>query len=255
MSRPIFIIVILFSLLFAACKKVDNTALEPVSDYFPLTVGKYITYDVDSTVPVYQNTALVLDSFHYQVQYLVDGVLYDNLNRLGYHITCNFRLDSSYLWVPYHTAMAVNTGSTIEFSQDNQKFIKLVEPIQQDFSWNGNAYLYTDNTDSFQYLQNWNYTYDSLNFPITLNNLVIDSTIKVAETNQQTEFQDHTDIVDGYDTLYSMYTYSTEKYAKGIGLVYRNFSYNIYQPKDRLHPFDQFGYTGYGLILKMIDHN
>jgi hypothetical protein len=255
MSRPIFIIVIFFSLLFAACKKTDNSALEPVSDYFPLTIGKYITYDVDSTVPIYQTTALVLDSFHYQIQYIVDGVVYDNLNRLGYHITCNFRLDSSYLWVPYHTAMAVNTGSTIEFSQDNQKYIKLVEPIQQDFSWNGNAYLYTDNTDSLQYLQNWNYTYDSLNFPITLNSLTIDSTIKVAETNQQVGVQDHTDLIDGYDTLYSTNTYSVEKYAKGIGLVYRDFFYNIYQPADRSQPFGAFGYTGYGLTLKMIDHN
>ena len=50
MRRSIFIVVIFFISLLGACKKNDNFKLEPVSDYYPLTVGKYITYNLDSLV-------------------------------------------------------------------------------------------------------------------------------------------------------------------------------------------------------------
>jgi hypothetical protein len=256
MSRSIFIIVIFSALLFSACKKADNFTLEPVSDYYPLTVGKYITYDLDSTYPVYESTALILDTFHYQIQYIVDAQIADNLNRPAYRIIRYIRSDSTQPWVLDHTAMAVNTGSSIEFTEDNLKYIKLVEPIQQGFSWSGNSYIETSSLNTqVPYLDGWTYAYDSLNVPITLGNLLVDSTIKIAEANDQNGPQDHTDVADGNDEIYSSATFSYEKYAKGIGLVYRNFYYNIYQPRDPLSPLDPFGYTGYGITLTMIDHN
>ena len=250
MSKSIFIAIISFTLLLAACKKTDNFSLEPVSDYYPLTVGKYITYDMDSIVFTnFGATILTLDTFHYQIQYVVDGTILDNLNRPAFRIVRNIRPDSTFQWTTDHTALAVNTGRTIEFTEDNLKYIKLTQPIQNNYSWAGNSYIETTSLISTeQYLAGWNYTYDSLNLPLTLGNLIIDSTVTVAEIDQETGPQDHTDPANDY---YSTKTYSCEKYAKGIGLVYRNFFYDIYQPTTTSSP----GYTGYGIILTMIDHN
>ena len=253
MRRSIFIVVIFFISLLGACKKNDNFKLEPVSDYYPLTVGKYITYNLDSLVFTnYGSTLLSLDTIHYQIQYVVSAQEVDNLNRSGYLIVRNIRTDSTEPWVTDHTAFALNTGSTIEFTEDNLKYIKLVEPIQQNFSWSGNSYIEASSliTD-VPYLNGWTYVYDSINVPITLGSLIIDSTIQVAEEDDSIGPQDHTDIVDGYDTVYSSRTYSCEKYAKGIGLIYRNFFYDVYEPPYTTTP----GYTGYGIILTMIDHN
>jgi hypothetical protein len=250
MRTFIFILVASFTIFLSACKKTDSFNLQPVSDYYPLTVGKYITYDLDSIVFTnYGATLLTQDTFHYQIQYVVDGQFLDNLNRTAYRIVRNIRPDSTFQWAVDHTAMAVNTGNSIEFTEDNLKYIKLVEPIQNNYSWSGNSYIETTSLISTQqYLIGWNYTYDSVNVPITLGSLTIDSTIDVAETNQQIGPQDHTDPDNDY---YSSTTYSDEKYAKGIGLIYRNFYYDIYQPTTTQHP----GYTGYGVILTMIDHN
>ncbi|HMG83700.1 MAG TPA: hypothetical protein VK559_11740 [Ferruginibacter sp.] len=250
MSRSIFIVFIFFTLLFTACKKTDNFSLEPISDYYPLTIGKYITYDLDSIVFTnFGATLLTLDTFHYQVQYVVDGQILDNLNRPAYRVLRYIRTDSSSPWVVDHTDMVVNTGRTIEFTEDNLKFVKLTQPIQNGYSWDGNSYIETTSLISTeQYLANWNYTYDSLNATITLGSLTVDSTLDVAEINQQSGPQDHTDPDNDF---YSSTTYSSEKYAKGIGLVYRNFFYDIYQPTSTTSP----GYTGYGIILTMTDHN
>jgi hypothetical protein len=259
MRRSIFILIIFFTYLLGACKKKDNFSVEPVSDYYPLTLGKYITYDLDSIIITNNNSLqLIQDTVHYQIQYVVSAQEVDNLNRPGYLIVRNIRTDSTIPWITDHTAFALNTGSTIEFTEDNLKYIKLVEPIQQNFSWSGNSYIDASSlVTDVPYLSGWTYVYDSINVPITLNSLTVDSAIKVAEDNSTLGPQDHTDTFDGYDTVYSSQTYSCEKYAKGIGLVYRNFYYNIFQPRHREVPINQdmYGYTGYGIKLTMVDHN
>jgi hypothetical protein len=241
MSRSIFIVIISFVCIFSACKKNDSFTVEPISDYYPLVVGKYITYDLDSLV--FTNFGTELDTFHYQVKYSVDAAAVDNLNRSGYSVIRYIRFDSTFDWTPDHTDFVLNTGHSLEFTEDNMKYIKLSEPFQEGFSWLGNAYIATDQSD-LAYLDNWNYTYDSLNTPITLGALTVDSTITVIEENDSTNFP-----IDPTATSVAIKKYSVEKYAKHIGLVYRNFFYQEYQERTA------FTDAGYGIILTMIDHN
>lgn len=249
MCRLIFIVVISFTFCFTACKKTETYSLEPISDYYPLTIGKYITYDLDSLV--FTNYGTELDTFHYQVQYVIDGATVDNLNRPGYRVIRYIRPDSTFGWTPDHTDLVVNTGHSIEFTEDNMKYIKLSQPYQEGFSWLGNSYLASDQYD-LSYLAYWNYTYDSLNAPIMVGALNVDSTITVHEEDYAVNYP----II--VSTSLARRIYSVEKYAKGIGLVYRNFFYQDYQP-DTYLPDGTFvpAYTdaGYGVTLTMIDHN
>ena len=132
--------------------------------------------------------------------------------------------------------MAVNTGNTIEFIENNLRFIKLASPIRQDYSWQGNTHIDVTSLGSqIKYLGGWDYTYDSINVPAPIGALTVDSAIKVAQIDNETA-------VDR--------TFSEEKYAKGIGLVYRHFHY-----WNKGTGTGVFSDNSYGVIMTMIDHN
>jgi hypothetical protein len=245
MKKCVFITGVFIALLFfSACKKQSETYITPpLSDYFPLQIGKYVTYDLDSLTFVNFGESFL--TTHYQVQYYTDDTITDNIGRKEYVIIRYIRNTPLDPWVADNTFTAVNTGNTIEWVEDNLRFIKLAEPIVEGFSWNGNSYIDASSlTSNLTYLYGWSYNYDSLNVPLTLDSITVDSTIKVNEDN---EIQGD----PGNPNAFSEIDYSSENYAKGIGLVYRNFLHQEYQTDSSAEP----GYHGYGITLTMIDHN
>lgn len=237
-------------LMFASCKKENaDFTLEPVTDYFPLEVGKYITYNLDSTVFTNFNQALTVN--HYQAQYRVEASVTDNLGRPGFTVNRYLRQDSTQPWAIDNVFTAIAAGKSIEFVEDNLRFIKLMLPIKEGFSWKGNSYLPTYpypmyNSTGTDFTADWKYTYDSIGVPLTINSVTIDSTLKVAEMDEQ--IGDPILQPNGYADK----TYSVEKYGKGIGLIYREFLHWEYQPPSSIiSP----GYTGFGIKMSMIDHN
>jgi len=240
-----------FILLLVSCRKENaNFTLESVNDYFPLQVGKYITYDLDSTIFTNFNQDLTIK--HYQAQYRVDAAVTDNLGRAAFNISRYLRTDSTQPWAIDNVFTAVPTGKSIEFIEDNLRFIKLMMPIEEGFSWKGNSYLPTFpyptmyQSTGTSFTEDWDYTYDSIDVPLIVNSTTIGNTLKVIEVNDSL----------GDPTLqpneYSYKTFSVEKYAKGIGLIYRELTLWEYQPPYVvLSP----GYTGFGVKMSMIDHN
>lgn len=237
-------------LLLASCKKENaNFASESINDYFPLQVGKYITYDLDSTV-YYLNFGEKAVNIHYQAQYRIDSQLSDNSGRPAYNISRYLRSDSTQPWQIDNVFTAVPTGKSIEYIEDNNRFIKLMMPVKEGFSWKGNSYLssyaysmYSSSNNDF--MTAWDYTYDSIGVPLTINSLKIDSTLKVFEVDEKVG--DPASQPNGYADR----TYSVEKYAKGIGLIYRECLHWEYQPPSSQSP----GYIGFGIKMSIIDHN
>jgi len=205
MRKLFFIISVTALTVFSACKKtVDDFSTPPLSDYYPLTVGKYVTYNLDSIV-YYSNFGTSATIKSYQVKHVVDAQITDASGRPAYRIIRYIRPVGGTTWTPDNTFMAVPTSTNIEFVENNLRFIKLQSPIRQDFSWKGNSYINTTSLSStLKYLADWDYTYDSMNVKINLGALTIDSTIKIAQIDNQTTIDR---------------TYSMEKYAKGIGMV------------------------------------
>ena len=238
-------------LLLASCKKDANFTTDSIHDYYPLQVGKYITYNLDSTVFLnFGQTISDLTVIHYQAQYVVDAQITDNLGRPAYRINRFLRTDSTQPWTPDNVFVAVPTQNSIEFVEDNLRFLKLMMPIKQDFSWPGNSYLPTNPYSSYQFsdadfMNGWNYTYDSIAMPLTINGLTIDSTLKVAEI----DYTNNDPSLPG--TQFAEKTYSAEKYGRGIGLIYREFIHWEYQGSQSQSP----GYSGFGVKMSIIDHN
>jgi hypothetical protein len=252
MNKNILYAAIVLIFLFNACSKQTETFNTPaISEYSPLVIGKYITYNLDSLV--FTNFGSSQDIVNYQVKYVVEDTVTDNLGRNAFLVRRYIRqvtVDST--WQPDNAFMAINTGKSFEFIEDNLRYIKLMQPIRDDYSWKGNIFIQVipsaDPASSYpdlSYLDDWDYTYQNVNQPLVLGSYNLDSTIIV---NQRNEVLNDT----SNPAVYSEVNFGQEKYAKGIGMVYRKFLHREWQPATT----GTNGYAlGYGVTLTMIDHN
>lgn len=247
MKRIILFAGVLTVLVFSACKKqTEEFTSAPIEDYAPLVVGKFITYQLDTFK--YLPFSLKDTTVTYQVKHVIDALINDNLGRPSYRIIRYIRKTSQLPWVPDNTFMSVNTGTSFEFIENNQRFLKLKLPIKDGYSWKGNTYIDTYSlTSTVNYLEDWDYTYESLNEPLTLGSVQLDSTLTVNQRDEIIGIPMNPD-------SYSEKNFSVEMYAKGIGLVYRKFLHTKFQPATPgTASFYEDG--SYGITLTMIDHN
>ena len=245
MRKVILLTTIISAVVFSACKKTDEVLdIASVNDYYPLQPGKYITYNLDSTIFINFGSAQAV--VRYQVKHQIDALITDNLGRPAYRIIRFIRSSPTAAWVPDNTFMAIQTSGTVEFIENNLRFIKLKWPIRDGDSWKGNSYIdpFASGLD-LKYLEDWGYTYDSVNVKQTLGSFTLDSTLKVAQRNEI--------LGNPSDpTVYHEINFSEEKYGKGLGMVYRNFLHIEYQPP---RPGVGAYRIGYGVKMTMIDHN
>ena len=236
---------LLLLIIFISCKKSDSFTLIPINDYAPFTIGKYITYQLDSLI--FANNVMPNDRvISYQVKQLVADLLTDNGGRKGFLITRFIRKTSSDNWVTDNSFSYFNTGNKLEFTENNLTYIKLAAPISMGNTWKGNSYIDTYSASStLQYLDDWNYTYDSIGAPLTLGNLALPATLKVKERNDTLG-------IPSNSNYYSEINFSVSYYGKGIGLVKHQFIHQEYQPPAAGRSSYKLGY---GVTLTMIDYN
>lgn len=245
MRKVFFFLAVGSALLFNACSKSTEVLdIATVNDYNPLLVGKYVTYDLDSMVFINFGTRDTV--IKYQVKHVVDAGITDNLGRPAYRIIRYIRKTPANPWTPDNTFMAVPTDFGLEFVENNMRFLKLKAPVREAFSWKGNTYIDTYSLNSnVKYLADWDYTYENVNQPMSIGAFNLDSTLQV---NQRDEVIGNPSDPNSYHEI----NFSAENYARGIGMIYRNFLHIEYQPPTP----GRGGYRlGYGVKMTMIDHN
>ena len=243
-SKWFFIICFLFlNLYLFSCKKSETLTTAVLSDYYPLQTGKYITYQLDSLV--YLSFGTRDTTVSYQVKYLTDSLLTDNLGRPAYRIFRYIRKSGNNPWIPEGTCMAVIADNGIEFIENNLRFVKLKLPFKDYFTWKGNSFIDTYSANSiFRYLDNWDYTYENAGQSDIIGNFSLDNTITV---NQRDEIIGDPNDASGYSEI----NFGQEKYANGIGMVYRKLFHSEFQPGNGGY----FADGSYGVTYTMIDHN
>ncbi len=246
---PALISVFIFS---QGCKKVTNVTYhtDSLTSYLALQPGKTITYRLDSTNFLFFGT---IDSVStYYVQDVVDTLITDNLGRPSWRIF-RYITDTAYSqpWANLETYFITPTVQTVEVVENNLRFIKLSLPLSNGFSWPGNTYIDTNNSDTSalfdaSYFNGWNYSYDSIGSPY---NVIAGNIPNTLIVRQDDEYGG-----DSTNSLVISYRYySFEVYAKGIGLIYKDFLEWVYQPPNGTDPVG--AKTGYGIRLNMIGHN
>lgn len=254
MTRFGLLAIVLFS-LFSCTKKTEEFQTEALSDYVPLSVGKYITYRVDSTV--FTNFGRTTEVHKYLVKHLIDAQVEDNLGRPGYRV---FRYLSNIndtinpqLWIPNGTYLITPLSDQVELTEDNLRFIKLHLPIKDGFQWKGNKYLPPDpysslyNFSNDDNMEDWDFEIDksSTSFSYQGKNYTDICNIEEADEAYNIPITD--------PNSYASKTRAVEKYSKNIGLVYREYELWEYQPNTSGTggPYK----TGFGIKMWMIDHN
>ena len=244
--KSIIFLSIIFLLI--ACKKESAVfKTEKIKDYYPLKVGKYINYKLDSTVYLSLGTKKEVRS--YLVQDKIDSIITDNLGRPSYKIKRTIRSNTDTTkWKDLMSYLVTFDSTRLELVQDNQRYLKMVEPISNGFNWKGNSFINTAGIPSIQYLADWKYTYENVRRPFSVNGISYTETVTVNQRND----------TSGTATNKKSYfeiNYSKEVYSKSIGLIFKEFLHEAWQPPNASSTGGYYEANSYGIRLTIIDHN
>lgn len=232
-------------------KKTEEFKSEPIADYIPLTVGKYIIYRLDSTV--FMNFGSVQEVHKYQVKHVVDAQVPDNLGRPSYRILRYLR-DSAGTqpWVENGTYFITNLSDQVEVIEDNLRYIKLHLPLKINTDWKGNKYLsddpflslYSFNNDDD--MNDWDYNIEAFDASQSIGGQTVNDVYTVFQIDESF----NAPVTDTRQV--GSRTFAQEQYAKNIGLVSRDLILWEFQPARNSQPAY---YTGFGIKMWMINHN
>ena len=244
-------------LVLFSCNKKEDYVTDSLSDYIPLSSGKYITYRLDSMV--FTGFGRVTEIHKYQVKHVIDKQITDNLGRPSYRVYVYIR-DSAGLqpWLPAgNTYFITPLTNQVEVIENNLRFIKLHAPVKDAYTWKGNTYLPSDtcggpycpiykfsNDDD---IQDWDYHYSGNTAPFSYRGINYTDVLSVEEADESFN------VPITVPTSYASRTRSVERYSKNIGLVYREYTLWEYQPNTG-NPAGPYS-TGFGITMWMIDHN
>jgi len=237
------------------CKRtLYNYPSNPLTNYYlPLEVGKYAIYQLDSLNFYYYGQLDTLTQ--YLAKDSVENSFVDNAGHTSWTVVRYLSpATGPTIWTASETKTVTPSSQSIEEEENNLRFIKLANPVQDSFTWNGNSYLpdnaYQDYFDfsasTNMYLNAWTYTYLNTNQPFTAGGNTYDSTLTVLQADDSV----HLPIIT--DTLFAAKTYWSETYAKHIGLVYRHTALWELQPRTSNSSAYKIGFE---VTLTLLDHN
>jgi hypothetical protein len=189
-----FLSLLVIIALFQAC---NDDSTDPVNsyDYFPLTIGHYMIYDVDETTyssgqqkPVIRN---------YQEKDEISRVTVNTNGSSTYIVSRSTRNTASDYWQKVKEYSIEQFPDKLIFNIDNQSTVPLVFPIDFKITWNGNMYNTLDAEE---------YHYEAINQPYQVSTLSFDKTLTLVER------RDTTSVID--------YDLGLKRFAVGVGLIY-----------------------------------
>ncbi|MBK9335667.1 MAG: hypothetical protein IPM98_03380 [Lewinellaceae bacterium] len=222
--------------------------------YFPLQIGKYVEYQVDSVVCDFGPGGETLrDSSRTLIREQITDTLRDNTGQLVFVVERSERNSDTLPWVLRRVWSAARTHTQAIRSEDNLRFLRLVFPIERRTRWDGNIWI-----DTYQEIEvagerirpfvNWSYRVDSLDVPARIGSFVFDSTLVVTEVDETNAIERRL---------------SRAGYTKKIGLVWREqwildsqYCNSAPAPADCLtKPWEQKAQKGYFLLQVLTGHN
>ncbi|MEI6765235.1 MAG: hypothetical protein WCM76_06300 [Bacteroidota bacterium] len=204
--------------IFAGCKK--DSVLPPVDmgyRYFPVNVGHWVLYQVDSTN--WNDFTGAVDTFQFQIKETVESEYLDNEGRPTARLERYKKMSDTSSWYLADVWVMNLTQSTAEKVEENIRFVKMIFPTKSGLVWNGNIY----NT-----LGKQDYEYKQFNKPYIANNIQYDSTVTVLQANEITLISE--DIAN-------------EVYARDIGMIYKKYRSIVKKPTGEIEKGKDYTYT------------
>jgi hypothetical protein len=208
----IFFISIVFSLTFFSCRK--DATFDMGYNYFPTDVGRYVIYDVDSTY--YDNfyNPVKVTNYKFQIKEKIESIFNDNQNRPTVRLERYVKHYDSLVpysampWTLKNVWTENKTTTTAEKVEENVRFVRLIFPVRVNQTWNANAQNTLDERD---------FTYQFVDVPIVVGNINFGLALET--------------VYDDGGQILTSREYRSEKYARDVGLIYRQEIVVASQPK------------------------
>lgn len=203
---------LLLPFLFFACERIVETLTLAEFDYYPVEVGKYKVYQIDSIV--YDEYNCAVQTATYQIKEVTETETTDGEGAVAFIIKRYFRKTNADAWTLHNIWTEKIEDNQIQRVEDNQRIIKMVSPMQQDRRWDGIVYIRRDTLvpirgGSIDMFKDWDdFVCDNIggSFIDTLSNIVYPDVAKIVQVDKTNNIERR---------------FSTEVYAKNIGLVYK----------------------------------
>ena len=194
--RSLFYLLFLVCIFFFSCSKKEEVIPTDLGyDYAGLEVGKYVVYNVDSFY--YDNFTETIDTSYFKIKEVVDSKFTDLEGDEAFKIIRYRKENDTTAWELIDVWNSKITSTNFQKVEENIRFVKLIFPVKKNKTWNGNS---MNNMASMEY----EYTAVDNAEVIGGNNLNGVLTVLQYEFNPLIE-----------ENLFE------EKYAKGVGLVYK----------------------------------
>ncbi len=201
-------------LLLFACKSktvLEDFQLDYGYDYFPLEIGKYWEYSVDSILFDTTGMGVVIEETSSFLREEVVDTFRDNKNRLVYTIERFYRPDEMTVWTVQSVSYALLDGTQLEVVDNNLRYIRMVFPLEDGEIWDGNQFIdpttmITIKGELLEIFKGWNYEIESLGEVDVIDNVTYDEVLSITQAASE-------NVIELRE--------SSEKYARGIGLIHR----------------------------------
>tara|TARA_B100000809_G_scaffold263531_1_gene317001 strand:+ start:2066 stop:2755 length:690 start_codon:yes stop_codon:yes gene_type:complete len=196
MQKTIWLILAVTVFLFS-CSKDEEEFVEPYlgHDYAGLEIGKYVIYDVDSFF--YDDFNGLIDSSFYQVKEVVESKITDLEGDEAFKIIRYRKESDTTGWVLIDVWSSKLSTTNFQKVEENVRFLKLIFPINLSDTWNGNAL----NNEGEQL-----YDYTAVEQSETIGGNALSNVLTVLQFEEINLIE---------EKIFE------EKYAKGIGMVYK----------------------------------
>lgn len=187
--------------LLTSCAPTIEPPVDMGYNYIPIDTGRYYIYDVDSIYFDCTAVPAANDTTHYQVKEFYPSTFLDGMGETAINCTRYYRTDSTQPWVisgGTNVWWIKRTTTRLEKREENLNYIKMTYPIDENYTWDGNAYNNLGSQD---------YYYGSNNIPFNNGYGSYDSTITVYQKIDTTNM--------------IQYYLFTETYARNIGMVHK----------------------------------
>ena len=196
MNRQLLIFISLITLFFLGCKP-DELATPKKTSLSPIAVGKFIIYDHAELSHDAFNSKT--DTITFWIKETIESLFLDQENDTAYRIQIDHSIDNGESWEFHHYAVLKEDDFGIERTDFDVKKVKLSFPVQNNKRWDINMF----NNQDAQYGY-----YIRIDEPFYTDNSVFDKTVTIK-------------IADRQDIIFTQF--EEEIYARGIGLIQRQF--------------------------------
>lgn len=182
--------------------------------YYPLEIGQWTEFDVDSIVYNDFFDPPRIDSSSCIIRFELTDTFRDNSESLNYILTRYWKPVDSAEYLVDVVWRVQDLGSSIQQVEENQRIVKMVFPLKTTTSWKANSFFYIE--EDYDYMKKaWDFQVSGLHSAQSFSGNTFDSVLTV-------------EMIDSNLIEKNIYL---ESYAKNTGLVYRH---NVHLEKQNI---------------------